>query len=90
MSNEEIYTELTDEQCDEFRRMPASFRDMVRAIHKAGFYKGALSATTLLEPFVQDVADQLSEDECNNCSLADDAIGNLTEEMGRISQGATA
>lgn len=86
MSNEEMYAELTDDQCDEFRRMPASFRDMVRAIHKAGFYQGTLTATTLLQPFVQDVADQLGEDECNNCSLADDAIGTLTNEMDRISQ----
>ena len=27
---------LTDHQCDEFRRLPLSFRDMVRAIYAAG------------------------------------------------------
>ena len=27
---------LTDEQCSEFRRLPLSFNDMVRAIHDAG------------------------------------------------------
>ena len=27
---------LTDEQCDEFRRLPLSFNDMVRAIYEAG------------------------------------------------------
>jgi len=27
---------LTDEQCDEFRRLPVSFNDMVRAIYNAG------------------------------------------------------
>ncbi len=27
---------LTDEQCMEFRRMPGSFNDMVRAIHASG------------------------------------------------------
>ena len=27
---------LTDKQCDEFRRLPCSFNDMVRAIHEAG------------------------------------------------------
>lgn len=27
---------LTDEQCNEFRRLPGSFNDMVRAIHEAG------------------------------------------------------
>lgn len=33
---------LTDEQCDEFRRLPCSFRDMVRQIYMAGYQKGAL------------------------------------------------
>ena len=27
---------LTDEQCDEFRRLQMSFNDMVRAIYEAG------------------------------------------------------
>lgn len=27
---------LTDEQCNEFRRLPVSFNDMVRAIYNAG------------------------------------------------------
>ena len=27
---------LTDEQCEEFRRLPESFNDMVRAIYEAG------------------------------------------------------
>ena len=27
---------LTDEQCAEFRRLPVSFNDMVRAIYEAG------------------------------------------------------
>lgn len=27
---------LTDEQCNEFRRLPKSFNDMVRAIHDSG------------------------------------------------------
>jgi hypothetical protein len=29
-------TTLTDEQCDEFRRMPCSFNDMIRAAYRAG------------------------------------------------------
>lgn len=28
---------LTDEQCDEFRRLPLSFNGMVREIYKAGY-----------------------------------------------------
>lgn len=28
--------DLTDEQCDAFRRLPGSFNDMVRAIYRAG------------------------------------------------------
>ena len=27
---------LTDEQCDEFRRLPCSFRDMIRSAYAAG------------------------------------------------------
>lgn len=34
-------TELTDEQCNEFRRFPGSFNDMVRAIYKAGIQYAA-------------------------------------------------
>ncbi len=32
---------LTDEQCDEFRRLPLSFNDMVRAIYEAGMENAA-------------------------------------------------
>lgn len=32
---------LTDEQCNEFRRLPGSFNDMVRAIHRDGMLKAA-------------------------------------------------
>lgn len=28
--------DLTDDECDQFRRMPGSFNDMVRAIFKSG------------------------------------------------------
>lgn len=31
---------LTDEQCNEFRRLPLSFNEMVRAIYTAGFTYG--------------------------------------------------
>jgi hypothetical protein len=37
---------LTDEQCNEFRRMPCSFNDMVRAIYNAG----ALTAAPKADP----------------------------------------
>lgn len=30
---------LTDEQCDEFRRTPGTFNDMVRAIYDAGYLR---------------------------------------------------
>ncbi len=40
MSEEEQYIELSDEQCDEFRRLPVIFNDMVRAIYKAGWREG--------------------------------------------------
>ena len=31
---------LTDDQCDEFRRLPCSFNDMVRAIYESGYDAG--------------------------------------------------
>jgi hypothetical protein len=36
--------ELTDEQCDVFRRLPLPFNDMVRAIHTAGHLAGEKSS----------------------------------------------
>lgn len=44
MTQVAITDQLTEEQCEEFRRMPGSFNEMVRAIYRAGFYKGALAA----------------------------------------------
>ncbi len=38
---------LTDAQCDEFRRLPVSFRDMVRAIYAAGEIAGLNRAAHL-------------------------------------------
>ena len=32
---------LTDDQCNEFRRLPGSFNDMVRKIYEAGRMTGA-------------------------------------------------
>ncbi len=40
---------LTDEQCDEFRRLPLSFRDMVRAIYEAGSIEEREKIAHLLE-----------------------------------------
>lgn len=35
-----IYETLTDEQCNEFRRAPTNFNDMLRACHLAGYELG--------------------------------------------------
>jgi hypothetical protein len=75
---------LSDAQCQVFRSMPGSFNDMVRAIYRAGHAKGASEAIAALRPLVQDVSEQLGEEECNNCDLANDAIGNLEAEMDQI------
>ena len=40
---------LTDEQCDEFRRLPLSFNDMVRAIYTAGQKEGAKTKASAWE-----------------------------------------
>jgi len=33
----EAYKPLTDDECDEFRRLPGSFNDMMRAVHEDGW-----------------------------------------------------
>lgn len=76
---------LSDAQCQAFRSMPGSFNEMVRAIYRAGHAKGASEAIATLRPLVQDVSEQLGEEECNNCDLANNAIGNLEAEMDQIS-----
>jgi len=37
MNNKEPSDWLTDEQCNEFRRLPVSFNDMVREIYMSGY-----------------------------------------------------
>ena len=39
LSESELMPLLSDEQCNEFRRLPCSFNDMVREIYKAGMNK---------------------------------------------------
>lgn len=74
MLNAEITDQLTDEQCDEFRSMPGSFREMVRQIYKAGFYKGGLATLAKIDPHLDDAIAQLGPEECNNCDLAQSAL----------------
>jgi hypothetical protein len=76
---------LTDAQCQAFRSMPGQFNDMIRAIYRAGHAKGASDAVASLRPLVQEVSEQLGEEECNNCDLANSAIGVLEVEMDQIS-----
>lgn len=40
---------LTDEQCNEFRRLPVSFNDMVRAIHADGYAQALKDAAEVCE-----------------------------------------
>lgn len=41
------YVELTDAECEEFRTQGTSFNDMLRKVHKAGYYRycGEANAT---------------------------------------------
>lgn len=56
---------LTDEQCDEFRRLSGRFNDMLRATHEAGRDAGRDSERkrliALLESFVRDAPDNYSD-----------------------------
>lgn len=38
---------LTDEQCNEFRGLPCSFNDMVRAIHADGYAQALKDAAAI-------------------------------------------
>lgn len=49
MNSEEVgcaQERLTDEQCDQFRRLPLPFNDMVRAIYEAGT-RAAITSTSV-------------------------------------------
>jgi hypothetical protein len=84
-------TALAEEQCQAFRSLPLKFNDMVRAIYRAGYAKGSADAMAKLQPLVKDIDEQLGTEECNNCELASEAIGNLEAEKEQISaatQGA--
>lgn len=45
--------ELTDEQCDELRRLPGSFNDMIRKVHEYGRMTGATEAVEVLLDMVE-------------------------------------
>lgn len=81
-----ITDQLTDEQCDEFRRMPCDLRDMIRAVYKVGFYKGGLATLAKIDPQLDDAIAQLSPDECNNCDLASLALDGLKESVASLQQ----
>ena len=50
---------LTDEQCDEFRRLPGTFNDMVRAIYEAGRASKAAEYADV-PPAIDDLAANLA------------------------------
>lgn len=54
---------LTDEQCNEFRGLPVSFNDMVRAIHADGYAKALKDAAAACER----VGDEYTERERFKC-----------------------
>lgn len=51
---------LTDEQCDEFRRLPCSFNDMVREIYRAGYLACLDDAMSICKDVMNDEGDQAS------------------------------
>jgi len=50
-------SELTHLQCDEFRRLPCSFDNMLRAVHKAGRASMKAEATDVLSEFINECCD---------------------------------
>lgn len=63
---------LTDKQCDEFRRMPGSFNDMVRAIYAAGRKAGLEEALSALPQ--SGVGHYIYEKALTDCAAAIRAI----------------
>ena len=58
---------LTDDQCDEFLRLPLSFKDMVRAIYQAGrtdALEEAAKACDLIEGAYWDGPGAMAASEC--------------------------
>ena len=70
---------LTDEQCDEFRRLPCSFNDMVRAIYSDGYKAGMIRAVAVcmaehdgyeLMPHEKDAYIEAYQEGCVDCEQA--------------------
>jgi len=53
---------LTDEQCNDFRRLPLSFNDMVRAIFRAGFIAGDASDCGAMGKALKDLEEAVRAD----------------------------
>lgn len=71
---------LTDEQCNEFRSLPVSFNDMVRAIHADGYAQALKDAA--------EVCGKLEEEElCLDVSSDEGKHGYAHE---RLAQAAAA
>lgn len=54
--------ELTEAQCDEFRRLNCSFNDMVRAIHEAGWKAGYKHGAWAATPAAQEAPAEVARD----------------------------
>lgn len=67
-------SELTDEQCDEFRRLPGSFNDMVRAIYQAGMGARQESDAVIARNMVIGDGEQISKTYDHACRHVMNAI----------------
>lgn len=45
------YEEPTDAQCDEFRRLPGSFNDMIRKVYAIGRMQGAQESVEVMKAY---------------------------------------
>ena len=74
---------LSDEECDEFRRMPLSFNDMVRAIYSSGYSRAKIEGAEIIPDSVQSsIFKLLYSDDRGRGVLFDEALRELANLTG--------
>lgn len=73
---------LTDEQCDQFRRLPCSFNDMVRAIYLAGYRDAAKRAVEICNEWANFAGIGSASDEYSLSYGAKRCARDIAKELG--------
>lgn len=84
MTNIDLGPVLTDEQCELFNQMEGNFQEKARAIFEAGRISGIVEAANNIQSFADAVNMPLDPDGCVSCAGADEAIGELDDELSKL------